>query len=95
MRSQASFLALTLPVREKVCEKLNIVTESLSDKYLGLMSLVGADRINCFRHLIERVCMLINEWNEKLLSTRGNEILLKAVAQAIPAYAMSVFSLPK
>jgi hypothetical protein len=53
-----------VPIREEVCEKLNIVTESLSDKYLGLLSLVGADRRGCFKHLIERVCMLINGWNE-------------------------------
>jgi hypothetical protein len=44
---------------------------------------------------VERVCKWIYGWNEKLLSTGGKELLLKAIAQAIPAYAMSVFNIPK
>jgi hypothetical protein len=82
-------------VRAEVCAHLNILVESLTDKYLGLPSLVGIDRSDCFQHLIERICQRINGWNEKLLSIGGKEILLKAIAQAIPAYAMSVFNIPK
>jgi hypothetical protein len=41
--------------RTEVCEQLHIDTEALSDKYLGLPALVGADRSDCFRHFIERI----------------------------------------
>ena len=44
----------------KVCESLNIMTETLSDKYLGLPALVGVDRSDCFRHLIDMVNSRIN-----------------------------------
>ena len=39
----------------EVCQVLNIMTESLNDKYLGLPALVGANRSDCFCHLIDRV----------------------------------------
>jgi hypothetical protein len=81
--------------RVVVCEKLNIVTESLNDKYLGLPAMVGADRSDCFRHLIEKVLAKINGWKEKLFYMGGKEVLLKAVAQAMHVFAMTVFKIPK
>ena len=71
-------------VKLEVCEVQNIMTESLNDKYLGLPTLVGADRSDCFRHLIDRVISRINGWKEKLLSMGGKEILIKSIAQAGP-----------
>ena len=81
--------------RSEVCQQLHIDTEALSDKYLGLPAMVGADRSDCFKHFIERIKQRIQGWMEKQLSVGGKEILLKAVAQAIPVFAMSVFCLPK
>jgi len=82
-------------VKAEVCESLNIMTESLSDKYLGLPVMVGADRSDCFRHLIDRVNSRINGWQEKLLSQGGKELLIKSIAQAVPVYSMMVFQIPK
>ena len=82
-------------VREGICGELDILTEALSDTYLGLPTMVGVDRSDCFQHLIDRVCQRLKGWKEKVLSMQGKEILLKSVAQAIPSYAMSVFKLPK
>ena len=56
------------------------MSESLNDKYLGLPTLVGIDRSDCFRHLIDRVRGKTKGWKEKLLSNEGKEIMIKAVA---------------
>ena len=57
--------------------------------------MLGADHSECFKHFIESIKQRIQGWMEKQLSVGGKEILLKAVAQAIPVFAMSVFCLPK
>ena len=57
--------------------------------------MVGADRSEAFEYLIERINQLVNGWKEKLLSTGGKDILIKAVAQAMLVFAMSVFNIPK
>ena len=82
-------------VRAEVCSTLNIMTEAITDKYLGLPPLVGVDRSDCFQYLIDKVIKLLNGWKEKLMSFGGKEVLIKAIIQALPAYAMSVFKLPK
>ena len=63
------------------------------ETYLGLPSLVGKKRCNTFRALKEKLSNKLSSWKEKLLSHASKEVLIKAVAQAIPTYKMSVFQL--
>ena len=74
---------------------LNLSHEARSDKYLGLPVYMGRSKSKLFAYLKDRVLKRIQGWKEKLLSTAGKETLIKAVAQAIPAYAMSCFDLTK
>ena len=81
--------------RAQICTTLNIMTEALNDKYLGLPANVGMDKSNCFQFLIDRIITKISGWKEKLLSEGGKEILLKSVVQAIPTYTMFLFTISK
>jgi hypothetical protein len=81
--------------RAEVCAALNIVIESLNDKYLGLPAMIGIDRSDCFRHLIDRVRGKTKGWKEKLLSMGGKEVLIKSVTQAVAVFTMMVFKIPK
>ena len=37
---------------------------------------------------------MLQGWKGKILSKVGKEVLIKAVAQSLPTYAMGVFQLP-
>lgn len=64
------------------------------EKYLGLPSLVRRNKRNTFNAIKEKLGKTFAGWKEKMLSKAGKEVLIKAVAQAIPIYTISCFKLP-
>ncbi|XP_042954633.1 uncharacterized protein LOC122291048 [Carya illinoinensis] len=65
------------------------------EKYLGLPSIVGRNRTNSFKSILDAVRRKISGYKVKSLSQAGKEIFIKAVVQALPTYTMSVFKFPK
>lgn len=81
--------------REEVKQELQIVKETLNEKYLGLPAHVDRSKGDKFAYLKDRVWQRIQGWKEKMLSWAGKEVLIKAVAQAIPTFAMGCFEITK
>lgn len=82
-------------VRNVVKQVLSIERETMSERYLGLPVSVGKARKKTFGYIKQKIWSRVQGWQEKLLSKAGKEILVKAVAQAIPTYAMSCFDITK
>src|SRR6185437_9192322 len=81
--------------RVEMKDILDVHNESLSEKYLGMPSDVGNSTNGAFKYLKDRVWKRVQGWMEQSFSAGGKEVLIKAVAQAIPTYSMSCFKLPK
>ncbi|XP_030923509.1 uncharacterized protein LOC115950456 [Quercus lobata] len=81
--------------RREVLNLLGPMQDTHHKKYLGLPSIIGKSKVEIFAEIKERVEKKLSGWKEKMLSIGGREILIKAVAQAIPTYAMSCFQIPK
>lgn len=81
--------------KSMVRQELNIETEALADKYLGLPAAVGRSTAGSFEFLPTRIRNVIGTWSGQEASIAGREVLLKSVAQAIPTYSMSCFLLSK
>jgi hypothetical protein len=72
---------------------LQVYNVSLSDKYLGMPSDVASSVNGALKYLRDRVWKEVQIWMELLLSVAGKEVLIKAVAQAVPTFSMSCFRL--
>ncbi|WVZ85380.1 LOW QUALITY PROTEIN: hypothetical protein U9M48_032316, partial [Paspalum notatum var. saurae] len=81
-------------VKEEMIRVLQIEKETMNERYLGLPVYVGGKN-KVFQFLKEKIWQRIQGWKEKLLSKASKEILIKAVAQAIPTYAMASFDITK
>ena len=55
---------------------------------------MGKNKRTTFNAIKEKLGKVLAGWKEKLLSKAGKEVLIKAVAQAIPTYTMSCFKFP-
>jgi hypothetical protein len=74
---------------------LGISVEALNEKYLGLPVYMGRLKAWTFSYIKDLIWSRIQCWMMRLLSKAGKEVLIKAVAQAMPTYAMSCFDLTK
>ncbi|CAH9098998.1 unnamed protein product [Cuscuta epithymum] len=81
--------------RELCSNQLGIPRESGLSHYLGLSALVGRNKSVILGYLKERIFNRIKSWTNLFLSRAGRAVLLRNVIQAMPAYAMNVFLLPK
>jgi hypothetical protein len=82
-------------LREEIKGILDVHNETLSEKYLGMSSDVGNSINGAFKYMRDRVWKKVQGWLEMLLSAAGKEVLIKAVAHAVPTFSMSCFHLPR
>ncbi|XP_014757848.1 uncharacterized protein LOC106866712 [Brachypodium distachyon] len=73
---------------------LRVEEDGFEAKYLGLPTPEGRMNKGKFQSLQEKLSKRVLQWGENSLSQGGKEVMIKAVAQAIPTYVMGVFKLP-
>ena len=81
-------------LKQSLLETCYIVTVAFIEKYLGFPTMIGRAKNEAMQPIKERVWKRIQGWKERLLFKGGKEVLIKAVAQAIPTYTMSCFQIP-
>uniref|UniRef100_A0A803PY78 Reverse transcriptase domain-containing protein n=1 Tax=Cannabis sativa TaxID=3483 RepID=A0A803PY78_CANSA len=81
-------------VRDMFMHTFRLVDKPFISKYLGLPQCFSRAKYQSFAFLKDKVLSVLQSWNHKWFSKAGKEILVKAVLQVIPSYAMACFRIP-
>uniref|UniRef100_A0A803PRW0 Reverse transcriptase domain-containing protein n=1 Tax=Cannabis sativa TaxID=3483 RepID=A0A803PRW0_CANSA len=81
-------------MKQRLCHSLSMNTAPEGSFYLGLPSSMGRNKNATLGYLKEKVRKRLQGWGTKFISRAGKEVLIKAVAQSLPSYAMNVFLIP-
>ena len=91
-KSKIFFSANTIAEdKEMVRNILNVHTDLVDGKYLGLLILIGPENYTPPKNK----CKLIHSWSGKMIFQAGKAILIQSVAQEIPIYMISYLLFPK
>lgn len=74
---------------------LGVQSEALSERYLGLPTLVGRSKDGTFKYVTESSKGKVSGWKGQGLSKAAREVLVKSGLQAVPTFTMSCFRLTK
>lgn len=80
--------------KESLSSILGVQQSIGNGKYLGLPSMIDRNKKSIFNFIKDKVWKKIFSWNSRMLSMASREVLIKVVAQAIPSYCMSIYSIP-
>ncbi|XP_057250760.1 uncharacterized protein LOC130591453 [Beta vulgaris subsp. vulgaris] len=80
--------------RGEIEQKLGVRVVEVHDRYLGLPTTVGRSKKVITKGVKEKLWKKLQGWKGMILSKAGREVMIKAVAQSLPTYAMSVFKFP-
>ncbi|KAF7820595.1 reverse transcriptase [Senna tora] len=82
-------------LKAEIVNSLGISHAAHPGKYLGLPVVWGKSKDEALAFVRDKLIKKIQGWKHSLLSHAGREVLIKAVANAIPAFPMSCFKFPK
>lgn len=81
-------------LRIDIMRSLGVQEGVVNGKYLGLLYVISKNNKFTFRYIRDRLWRSLQCWKCIPLASAGGEVLIKAIAQAIPNYCMRIYLFP-